>query len=295
MSETGTSTEFALTRDDIIEEGFAKLGKLAIGASLTVDQLARGIRLLNLIIKKESAKNIEKKKYLWALDSDHLILASERYEYAVNHGLATNIQRIESALYRTTGGDDTELAIISLGQYESIANKNDTGDPTTLRFLRGRLTSENKVLIHPVPLSVTAGSLVLEAGQSYTCIQTHVAHPNNKPSVGADWRLFWKAIGVATTAWADDSEYSNGELVRYTYQKPLFLFDKHSDNPDMPLGWDNFLIYNLALELAPEVDGVDLDTRRWVGARARQERQELFPAQREDTQQGQHINKTEFF
>jgi hypothetical protein len=290
-----SSTDFALTRNEIIEEGFAKLGKLPIGASLNVDQLARGIRLLNLIIKKESATNIEKKRYLWAMDTDHLVLVPERYQYEVQHGLAANIQRLETALYRDSSGDDTNIDVASLDQYEGIANKNDTGAPTKIRFLRGRVSAEHKVLVNPVPSTVTSGSEVLVNGISYVCIQKHTSDPKNQPSVGTDAHLFWKQAGNADTAWADDTDYENGELIRYAYQKPLFLFDKHSDNPDMPQGWDNFLIYTLALELAPEVDGVDLDTRRWVAARAKQERQDLFPAQREDTQQEQYTNRTEFF
>ena len=107
--------------------------------------------------------------------------------------------------------------------------------------------------------------------------------------------LFWKDGGNADTDWADDGEYTNGELIRYSFRKPLQEFTNHDDNPDMPVGWDNFLIYTLAMELAPEVDGIDLDTRRWVGSRANTERIKLFPSKREPDQHKQHVNLTEFF
>ena len=43
MSEhqIGTSTDFALTRNELIELGYAKIGKLAPGRALSEEQLGR--------------------------------------------------------------------------------------------------------------------------------------------------------------------------------------------------------------------------------------------------------------
>ena len=295
MAETGTTTDFALTRNEVIEEGYAKLGKLVPGASLTEDQLTRGIRLLNLLIKKEDNKRIEKNKNLWAMSSDHLILQTEKFLYGVQEGLASNILRLEGALYRDISGDDVPLKIINLAQYQSVSNKNDTGSPTSIKFVHGKRPAEHQFIIHPIPSSLGTAGTVLVSGVSYVCIQKHTADPKNKPSAGTDWPLFWKQMGTADTEWADDTVYANGELIEYTFQKPLFEFNKHSDNPDMPLGWDNFLIYTLAVELAPEVEGVDAEARQWVQRRANQEKKDLFPVSRDLDQPEQHINKTEFF
>ena len=293
--QTGTTTDFALTRNEIIEEGYAKLGKLLPGASLIEDQLIRGIRLLNLLIKKEDNQNIEKNRNLWALDSDHLILIEDKFLYGVQEGLAPNILRLETAIFRDSSGDDADVDIINLSQYESKVDKNERGDPMTVRFIHGVRPADHKFLITPLTQTISDTSVVLVSGISYSCIQKHTSGANNEPSVGTDWPLFWKQTGVATTAWADATDYENGELIRYTFQKPLFEFNKHSDNPDMPLGWESFLIYSLATELAPEVGGVDLDTRRWIQARAVQEKADLFPVSRELDQHNQHINRTDFF
>lgn len=293
--ETGTTTNFALNRNEIIEEAFAKLGKLQPGASLTEDQLIRGIRLLNLFLKKEDNQRIEKNRNLWAIDTDHLILRENQFLYGVEHGLAPNILRLESAVSRDSSGDDNDIDIIDLGTYDSIKNKNEIGDIVSVRFLHGKRPEDHQFLINPLTETISSTSEVLVNGVSYSCIQKHTSGPASKPTFGPDWTLFWRQQGEADTEWADSTEYENGELIRYSFQKPLFEFNKHSDNPDMPLGWDMFLVYGLAVELSPEVGGVDLDTRRWVQARATQERSDLFPVSRELHQQNQYINKTDFF
>ena len=295
--QIGTTTDFALTRNEIIDLAYAKIGKLPPGASLNEDQLDRGIKALNLIIKREDNIMIEKNKALWALDTDHLILQARKFIYGIQDGLNASILRLHGAMFRGVDGDDLDIDIFTREQYEAKINKNTTGDTSGIYFVQGVRPKENKVWVYPAPDTIgTTSAIVGNDSKLYQCTQSHTSAPQNQPSNSEDWPMFWRLGGTGTTAWADATAYTNGELVRYTFRKPLFEFNKHDDNPDMPLGWDNFLIYTLAFELAPEPPNpLSLDDRRWLGSRARSERVDLFPISRQTTTQDAHINKTEFF
>jgi len=293
---TGTTTDFALTRNELIELGYAKIGKLAPGGSLDEDQLERGIKALNLIIKKEDNRGVEKNKHLWAMNTDHLILQADKFLYGVQEGLSPSILRLETVVFRGTDGDDESMDIVTVAQHEAKIDKNETGDPSKLRFVLGRRPQENQFWVLPNPSSIGTTSTVAGTDSlSYSCIQGHTSALQNRPISGTDWPMFWKEWGTGTTAWVASTAYTNGELIRYVFRQPLFEFNKHSDNPDMPLGWDNFLIYSLALELAPEPPNpVPLEDRRWLSSKVAFERAELFPISR-DTATRSHTNLTEFF
>lgn len=283
MSEhqIGTTTDFALTRNELIELGYAKIGKLEPGKSLSEEQIDRGVKALNLLIRSISTKGIDQNKLLWALETDHLILQADKWIYGVQEGLSPNILRLETAMARGTDAADIAMDIITLEQYEVKGTKDETGDPTEVRFIQGRRPADNKFWIWPNPSSIgTTSEVVGTDGQLYACILGHDGAAQNKPITGTDYPMFWKQAGEGTTAWASGTAYTNGELIRYTFRQPLFEFNKHSDNPDMPLGWDMFLMYSLALELAPE-NQVSLDDRRWLASKVRFERDELFPVSRQ--------------
>ena len=289
----GTTTDFALTRNELIELGYAKLGKLEPDQSLSEDQLRRGIIALNLLIRAISVKGIDNNKLLWALAEDHLILQADKWIYGVQEGLSPNIRHLETAMARNTDAADVAMDIITLEQYEVKGTKDETGDPTELRFIQGRRPADNKFWIWPNPSSIgTTSTVVGTDSQVYSCVLGHDGALQNRPITGTDYPMFWKLAGAGTTVWADGTAYTNGELIRYTFMQPLFEFGKHSDNPDMPLGWDLFLEYSLALELAPE-NQVSLDDRRWLAGKVKFEKDALFPASRQT--ETRHRNVTVFF
>ncbi len=295
MSEhqVGTTTDFALTRNELIELGYAKIGKLEAGQSLSEEQLRRGIIALNLLIRAISAKGIDNNKLLWAMAEDHLILQADKWIYGVQEGLSPHILQLETVMSRGTDSADSDMDIITVEQYEIKGTKNETGDPTELRFIQGRRPADNRFWVWPNPSSIgTTSTVVGTDSQVYSCILGHGGAEQNRPITGTDYPMFWKLAGTGTTAWAAGATYTNGELLRYTFMQLLFEFGKHSDNPDMPLGWDLFLEYSLALELAPE-NQIDLDTRRWLAGKVKFEKDALFPSSRQT--ETKHRDVTVFF
>ena len=47
---------------------------------------------------------------------------------------------------------------------------------------------------------------------------------------------------------ANDAE----QIARFTFERPINIFDSGNDNPDLPAEWFRVLKYNLAADIAPE-------------------------------------------
>lgn len=265
-----------MTRDDIIKAALRKLNVLRGGGSPTASQLTNASQALNVLIRQEDAKNTKQSKDLWALSESHLILVANQVMYGTATGLETNIMDIETAHFRDTGGDDRPVDILTKAQYETIANKNDTGDSIAVFLKQDRLLASQVLNIWPTPSGVGVTSEVLGTDAlNYSCIMGHTSANLNKPITGADYKLYWRQVGSAGVAWITGTSYTNGELIRYTFKRPLFDFDLSTDNPDMPSAWNNFLIWVLASNLAPEY-ATDIETQKVLDFKAREARADLF-------------------
>jgi len=279
---TGSTADFALTRNEVIASALRKIKGWPEDGNPPVHKLREAIRALNNLLRSEDLKQTGLAKSAWALDTAYLPLAAGRYIFSSNEDLPL-IQELISATVRGTDGDDSDLLdIISAEAYSSLVPKNDTGDPLKLYLKRARLLSDQRLYLWPAPSSVTAGDSVVQSDYTYTCILKHTASSENKPGSGASWRLFWIQGDETLTAdtWATSTEYDNGDLLVLTYKRPLYDFDSQYDNPDFPLGWEDYLIYKLAVRLAPDYD-LGMEQRQQLRQDLAALEAELVPAARE--------------
>jgi hypothetical protein len=89
-------------------------------------------------------------------------------------------------------------------------------------------------------------------GVPYRCILAHTASALTRPTSGANWRLYWERDTQAGSTWVSGTAYTSGELLRYSYRRPLRDFSAATDDPDLPPEWTRYLVYRLAYDLAPE-------------------------------------------
>jgi hypothetical protein len=75
-------------------------------------------------------------------------------------------------------------------------------------------------------------------------------------------------LGVLSLWPIPDSTAVSGYTVRVTYQRPFSGFTSSSETPDFPQEWQNALIYQLAVSLAPEF-GVPLEDRKLLNQEAK--------------------------
>lgn len=273
------TSDFNLTRNGLIKMALQKIGALRAGREPSPTQLDQAVQALNTIIRQEDAKNTRQSRDLWALAEKTIQLQAAGYIYTTSSsdGFASDVQDIASAYYRNTDGDDTPIDIITAQQYEAIVNKNDTGDVEKIYIKRNKTLSSQEIYVWPVPSSVGDTSEVTGTdGLNYRCIMGHTSAAINKPITGSSYKLYWEQGGSSGSAWATGTDYTNGELIRYLYKRPLFDFDNATDNPDMPQGWTRYLMWRLAHDLAPEYH-LGLDERQWLKGEYLDARTEIFP------------------
>lgn len=282
---TGTTADFALTRNDIIASALRKVKGWPEDGNPPVHKLREAVRALNNILRLEDVKQTGLAKSAWALTTTVLDLAAGRYIYSSTESLPA-IRELISATVRGTDGDDGDtLDLITAEAYAALTPKDDTGDPKKLFLRRARLLEDQLLYLWPAPSSVTAADTVVQGEITYTCILSHTSASENKPGSGASWTMYWRAgaaaVGTADT-WATATAYANGDSLVLMYKRPLYDFDTAYDNPDIPLGWEDYLIYKLAVRLAPEYD-LGSDQRQQLKQDLAMIETELVPAAREKT------------
>ena len=287
------TSDFILTRNDCLDQAFRKIHVIRPGGSLALEQIEQGAAALNMILREEELHGTGLEKQLWAMSESYLILAADRFIYGATDGLPKDMIELTQVFYRNTSGDDSPVAIFSLEQHGAITDKNEKGDTREVQLKRNRDLSQQTLHIWPAPDSVgTTSEVIGSDGRSYRCVMGNTSTVADAPISGPDYLLYWVSGGAASTAWASGSSYTNGELLRLLYKRPLYDFDLPTDNPDMPAGWGRYLVYRLACDLAPEYN-IQLDERTWLERQWRAAREEVFPATRSNTTDIH--NKTMFY
>ena len=285
---TGSTSDFNLSRNDLIDMAYRK-----IGISSTTTLTSRAADALNLIIREEDLKGTGQAKNLWALSESTLKLSADGFVYSTTEGLDSAILDLITVFYRNTSGDDVPVFIYDHDEYERIADKNESGEPKAIYLKRNIALASQLLYVWPTPSSVGTTSEVTGSDSlNYSCIMGHTSATDNKPITGANWRLYWRQTGSSGSAWVTATDYTNGELLRYVYKRPLYDFDASTDNPDMPQGWTRFLMWRLAHDLAPEFD-IDMESRAWLKRESLEAYEEIFNSARSAVKQA--FNRTLFF
>ncbi len=287
-----------MNRNQLIAAAFRKV----VGATpVTPEQQLQGVDALNLIIQEEDARGASRQhRQLWATQTDILPLKSARQIYTtatVNsaYGIAPAIHELEMVLYRDALGEDVEIDILNVHQWQQIADKDESGDPACVWLEENKDLAQQRLWVHPVPASVTDGNEVVGTdGLTYVCIQGHSASTPKRPTTGAQWPAYWvqkTAIGTPAT-WSGSATYVNAPCLLLNYKRPLATFTAATDNPDMPVAWERFLIYRLAHELSSDF-GLSMEERQALKDEFEEAREVLFPGTRPVTTA--YHNKGRFF
>lgn len=286
---TGTTADFTLSRNDIIASALRKIKRWPEDGNPPTHVLRDAIRALNLMLRTESLKRTGMQQALWAKATFYLPLTAKRFIYDESSDSLPQMIELQSAYYRNTTGDDNELDIYTEGSYEDLANKGDTsGEPEAIYVRKNRLLKPT-LYVWPTHSSIsTSSDTVVQSGYNWTCIKKHTSGSGteDKPGTGASAPLYWKqgAATVSANDWAASTDYANGPLLVLNYTRPLYDFDSQYDNPDIPLGWEDYLIYKLALRLAPEAD-IGAEARQLLKQDLAEIEADLWPSERQNTTQ----------
>ena len=131
---TSNSTNFSITRDDIIKGALRLCGAVALGETPTTDQVTEASESLNMLVKAWQADGMA----LWARGEYTLPLTLSSQSYAIGTGQTVDIPKplkiTQAILHDTQTNVDIPMRIITRDEYLRLGNKTTTGQPIQIYY-----------------------------------------------------------------------------------------------------------------------------------------------------------------
>ena len=289
---TTRTTNFSLTRTQLIEKAYRVIGILEPGQAMDAEMLEEGESSLNLIVRETDVSG----KWRWTVESSfHLPLSANVSVYTVQSGeLPDNIVELITVKYRNAAGLDYPIEIITAERYETIALKTEAGIPLCV-YLTEHINLEDRSLyIWKTPSEVQTQSEVEDANVNYRCIRPHTSSLLTRPGVGANWTMYWEVGGGNGSAWSQNIDYVSTDQLRITHRRPLLDFNHAEDRPDFPVQWPRMILYKLAFDLG-DIWSIPLPERELMIQKAKAAYKDIFPSVKNKSSNGSRHNKAKYF
>jgi hypothetical protein len=158
MSTSG-STDFSVTRDDIIKRALRLLGVLAQGESPTTDQTTEAAFALNLLVKAWQADGMP----LWAIKQYNIPLTASTASYRIGIGQTVNTPKplkvLQAFNHNSVSNVDIPMRLLTKDEYNMLGNKTSSGNPIQLYYDPQR--DYGDLYVYPVPTSTDVTSNVI--------------------------------------------------------------------------------------------------------------------------------------
>lgn len=155
---TSGSTNFSITRDQLIAGSLRMAGAIAQGETASATLVSEAAEALNMLVKAMQADGMP----LWAIKKYAVTLtATGSYTIGVSQTVNTPkpLKVLQAFLHNTSSGIDTPLRVITRQEYELLGNKTSSGTPTQV-FYEPLLTT-GVLYVHPVPDATIAAANTL--------------------------------------------------------------------------------------------------------------------------------------
>jgi hypothetical protein len=286
------SKNFTVTRTDIINAAMRKTGAYDAGDAPSADESADAVLALNVMIKEWSARGID---VPWR-ETVTLFLQPDTQSYLIGPtgGHATLSYR-ETTLSADAAASATTVSLTStsgMADADYIGIKLDSGSIhwTTISSVAGTTIPSG------LPSAASSGnevySYTTKANRPQRIVYAHrrsesdqdtpvdligdVAYRglSSKGSAGQVNQCFYQPTLVNGTLFVWPAGGGVDKLVLIC-QPLVDDFDSASNNPQFPIEWSNAIIWNLAVELAPEY-GLPLKERLILKSEAREKLETLL-------------------
>lgn len=147
---TSNSTNFNVTRNEIIHGALRILGVVGEGQTPSAQQYTDAAEALNYLIKSWENQGV----LIWCIKNTDITLVAGTAEYNIGLGQTINVAKplkIYQAFRRTTNNVDVPMTILSQQQYNMLGNKTSSGAPIQLYYNAQR--DYGTVFLFPVPTS----------------------------------------------------------------------------------------------------------------------------------------------
>ena len=146
------SVDFAVTRNEIIEDAFWHTGVMEEGEILQASDLAFGARQLNKMIKSWGAQG----HHLWTLTERTLTLVADQTSYTIGPSGDLNTNRpnkIHNVRWSDTNNIETPVWNISRQEYMALPNKTTSGKIVQVYY--DRQLTQGTLYVWPAPDDAT--------------------------------------------------------------------------------------------------------------------------------------------
>ena len=150
---TSNSTNFSVSRDDIIKRALRLIGVLAQGESPTTDQVTEAAFALNGLVKAWAADGMP----LWAIKERTVALVAGQAVYTLDTPKPLKVFQAWNRVSATNV--DIPMRILTHAEYNSLGNKSTAGNPIQIYYDPRRDNGELHVF--PTPTSVEANANIL--------------------------------------------------------------------------------------------------------------------------------------
>jgi hypothetical protein len=157
MSTSG-STNFSITRDQLIAGALRLCGVLAEGESATTEQVTNASEALNMLVKRFEADGMP----LWAIKQSTIAMTAAVNSYNIGLGQTINISKplkIIQAFIRDSSNNDTPMRVITRQEYNVLGNKASSGRP--IQIFYEPLGDYGVLHVFPTPSSTDASGNTL--------------------------------------------------------------------------------------------------------------------------------------
>lgn len=268
---TSNSTDFTLTRDQIITQALNLLGVYGQGDTVSPNDISFSANALNMMVKAWEGQGI----HLWTSSEAALFLTLGQQKYSMKNTASdvTGDYPIFNILTNNSSGNSISVtSTVGITINDNIGIKLDSNiiqwttvsaipTSTTLTLaasLTSSASSGNSVFSFTTrtdrPLEITSARYrygrgverpITKKGRDdfMRVSQKSTTGKANQffytPKVSDSWLYMWPT--------ADDV----GDCITFSYVRRIQDFDSSTDAPDLPQEWLEAIVYNLAIRLAP--------------------------------------------
>lgn len=154
---TSNSTNFNVTRNEIIHGALRILGVVGEGQTPSAQQYTDASEALNYLVKAWENQGV----LIWCVKSTDITLVAGTADYNIGLSQTVNVAKplkIYQAFRRTTNNVDVPMTILSQQQYNMLGNKTSSGAPSQLYYNSQR--DYGTLSLYPVPDSTVTSDVV---------------------------------------------------------------------------------------------------------------------------------------
>lgn len=274
---TSGSSDFAMTRNEIIRAAARKINAVRSGATMGNAMIKDFDQALNAMVKQWQVEGL----HVWTVTEATLFPQAGQIQYPLSNAVSSANATQQYTQTEISADEPFNQTVISVASTEGISN----GDKIGITLDNGQLhwttvsgaPSTTVTIAAPLPDSASAGKLVfaytnrivrplkIVDARSYdpvsreeTPIDIIARHDyrqlSNKFSLGTQNQMFYDPQLNVGQLWLYQSGATVGNLVNFTWHRPIQDFDAAGNNPDLPQEWIQTIIFNLAVVMAPEFE-----------------------------------------